>query len=59
MNSPIVNTMQSGSPKPHTIESGDPVENAANRRKAGIEAVRAAAGLNRLRAQKLQQRNPA
>jgi len=27
--------------------------------KAGIEAVRAAAGLNRLRAQKLQQRNPA
>jgi hypothetical protein len=43
-------------PKPHIEESGDPLENEANRRKAASEAALAVEGLNRLREQKLPQK---
>jgi len=59
MNSSTANTKQNGSQKPPTGGSGDPLENQANRRKAATEAARAVAGLNRLREQKLQPKNPA
>lgn len=43
-------------PKPHIKESGDRVENEANRQKATTEAALAVEGLNRLREQKHQQK---
>jgi hypothetical protein len=53
------NTQKVGSPKPHTDESGDREQNLVNRQKAAIGAARAVAGLNRLRLQNRQQKNPA